>query len=404
MIVLVERIFSRVCGLGNSPVLDDALVSKLRERCVEAHAGSACGSKLGDYFEVPKKGQLGSGTFGTVRVVRSKRSGQQYAAKVLRTTMHVDGLGNIVGADAGRLRCEIDALSAVRGHPHVLLLHTVFESRTVVYLITEMCAGGELNQLLSQQQLDDRQAQLVAIQLLDALAHLHSGPHYIMHRDVKLANIMLAQPRDVETLKLVDFGSCATFAADPSANSSPFRGSVAVGTRFYSSPEKLSSCYGAKADVWAAGVVLYIIGVPDVLGSERAQHAAADFMHRDALLQLLEQSQHAHLSEGFRGALGALLSVDIAKRPTASRAREQTAWLTGPCPGMPAVFSATAANLAPFSDSPLSEVEACTVVKSPRQSWVSFSKHDLRLLGIACLLFLIGFWCLWVAWMWTVPL
>merc|ERR1712217_438789 len=181
--------------------------------------------------------------------------------------------------------------------------------------ITEMCAGGELSQLLSKQSLGEKQAQLIGVQLLDALAHIHSGPHYIMHRDIKLANIMFGQLGNVETLKLVDFGSCASFAQDPSPNSSPFRGSIAVGTRFYSSPEKLSGCYGAKADVWAAGVVLYITGVPDVLGSDKTQHAATDMMHKNMLLALLEQPQHAHMSEGFRDTLGVLLAVDIAVRP-----------------------------------------------------------------------------------------
>lgn len=318
--------------------------------------------------------------------------------------MHIDGLGNLVSADVARLRCEIDALSAVRGHPHVLLLYTVFETPSAVYLVTEMCSGGELTQLLTQHRLDDRKAQLVAIQLMDALAHLHAGPHYIVHRDVKLANIMFAGLCEVETLKLVDFGSCASFGADPSANSCPFTGTIAVGTRFYASPEKLKGCYGAKADIWAAGVVLYIIGLPDVLASERDQHAAADFMHRDALSQLLDQPQHAHLSEGFRAALDALLSVDIATRPTASRAREHIAWLAGPCPGLPAIPPAMAHNLAPPNLSLLPEVASCRNAKTNRHFLALFSKQDLRLLGVACLLFLVGFWCLWVAWMWTWPL
>merc|ERR1712151_935711 len=115
--------------------------------------------------------------------------------------------------------------------------------------------------------------------------------------------------------------------------SCPFRGSFAVGTRFYASPEKLTASYGAKADIWACGVVLYIIGARDVLSSERKQHAAADFMHRDALSDLLAQPQHAHLSQGFRDTLGALLSVEVATRPTAARAREQVAWVSGVCPG-----------------------------------------------------------------------
>merc|ERR1712050_825979 len=107
--------------------------------------------------------------------------------------------------------------------------------------------------MLTRRELEDREVQSLGVQLLDALAYMHAGPRFIMHRDIKLENVLFCQPDDLETLKVADFGSCASFASDSDPSACPFSGSFIVGTRFYASPEKRLSFYGPKADIWAAG-------------------------------------------------------------------------------------------------------------------------------------------------------
>jgi len=325
----IEKAFARVCGLKD-PVLDFVLRNVLESRGIVFFARDD-GRRLEDDFDVPNDGGLGSGNYAVVRLAQHRASGEKFASKCLKTVVHVDGSGNLVGADWHRLRHEIEALSAVRGHPGMLLLHAVYEGVCAVNLVTELCAGGNLLQLLLPRRphgLDEQIVCQILQQLIDALVHVHAAPHHLAHCDVKLENLMLVQQQCDDVLppgglKVVDFGSCASFAADPAENACLF--TVFAGTRFYASPEKMALRYGAKADIWAAGAVLYVLlaGVP---ADGRADQGAAELMRRGALSDLLQRPNRSFSGDVIE-ALGALLSVEMVQRPTAARAQAQLALL-----------------------------------------------------------------------------
>merc|ERR1712217_86524 len=151
---------------------------------------------------------------------------------------------------------------------------------------------------------------------------VHAGPHYLAHRDVKLANIMLRRKDQLETLTLVDFGSCNCLPPDDiSDDACPFR--ATVGTRFYSSPEKVAGTgYGLKNDVWGAGGVLYMFIVG--FGQKGwADQKTGDQIRQGALENLLKDSQHLGLTEELHALLVALLTVNISERLSAKQAHDQ---------------------------------------------------------------------------------
>ncbi|CAI5459909.1 unnamed protein product [Closterium sp. Yama58-4] len=126
-----------------------------------------------------------------------------------------------------------------------------------IRVIMELCAGGDLFDCIKARgQLSERTAALVLKALMGALMHCHA--HGILHRDVKPENILMADRNDdSKGIKLIDFGVATSLQqADPC--------SEVAGTPEYMAPEVLDAVYGVEADIWSAGVVLYVIlsGVP----------------------------------------------------------------------------------------------------------------------------------------------
>ena len=152
---------------------------------------------------------------------------------------------------------EMVILSKVN-HPNVLSLTHVVEMEDTLYIFTPLLCGGELFEHISQQEsgFSEKQASWMMRCLLQALAYLHNMG--ICHRDVKPENLMLKDGGDDAELQLVDFGISRYVLAGDKAK-------TMTGTPFYVSPEivKLTSGigdgYGCEVDMWAAGVVMYIL-------------------------------------------------------------------------------------------------------------------------------------------------
>lgn len=154
---------------------------------------------INDYYDLNKKMVLGSGISGQVKIGVHKVTNIQYAIKSLsKRNLRVDKLM--------RLKDEIKCM-ALLDHPNILKLHEYFETEHAIYLVLELCTGGELLDRLHEQQ-GHQYSEKVACRyvqtMLSAITYCHS--HNIVHRDLKLENFLFEDESPNSELKLI--GEC----------------------------------------------------------------------------------------------------------------------------------------------------------------------------------------------------
>ncbi|CAN0407763.1 unnamed protein product [Ascophyllum nodosum] len=190
---------------------------------------------------------LGSGSFATVLMVKSKASGLEYAMKKINLSPIKDN------AIAMRLlNNEIDGMKTTN-HPNIVRLQEVYRptSEDMLYLVLDRLSGGNLEDLCGRKgRIEEIQAAYIVTQIVDAVRYCHDLN--IAHRDLKLANCMFVDDSDAPIVKLIDFGLCMNFK--DSKKSSAF-----VGTMTYAAPEVVmkNKRHGLECDMWSIGVMTY---------------------------------------------------------------------------------------------------------------------------------------------------
>ncbi|CAM9860954.1 unnamed protein product [Ectocarpus sp. 4 AP-2014] len=238
-----------------------------------------------DDFDVGQ--ELGKGGFAVVYRARVRSTGLEVALKVVdkhRAAEHLRGTATSAGGDGGdgeggiggglelacaRVANEVRLHWGLR-HPAVVELLEFFEDERFVYLVLELCGGGDLYRRLrgvssssgssgSSGPLDEREAAGYMGQLLAGLQYLHESG--IMHRDLKLSNLLLSE--DGRRLRIADFGLAVKLEAEDSERH------TLCGTPNTMAPEVQGPVYGASAagqkpggyglsaDLWSAGCLLY---------------------------------------------------------------------------------------------------------------------------------------------------
>ena len=136
-------------------------------------------------------------------------------------------------------------------HPNIIKIYDVLEDLDRVYLITELCKGGELfNSVFSKGKLSETESAIILKQLLSCLNLCHKNK--IVHRDIKPENIMLFSLEDELIIKIVDWGTAKILEENQTFES-------IEGTPLYMAPEVLARNYNEKCDIWSCGVLLYIL-------------------------------------------------------------------------------------------------------------------------------------------------
>ena len=223
---------------GCSPVAQP--IANLLEFGAKTIVGKTEG-KIRDHYRIGK--MLGQGAFGEVRLCLHKASQQQRAVKVLRKNL-------LDPKEMEMLKNEIAILKDM-DHPNIVNMYEYLEDEKRFYIVTEICKGGELfDEIINRAKFDEHDAAVVMKQLLSSVNYCHSNN--IVHRDLKPENILLEQDRDLEKIKIVDFGTSLMF--DPERNMDE-----KLGTAYYIAPEVIKKNYNEKCDVWSAGVILYIL-------------------------------------------------------------------------------------------------------------------------------------------------
>jgi serine/threonine protein kinase len=189
-----------------------------------------------------KLGTIGRGTYGTVYKANDRKSNKIVALK--RIVMHP-----VQRKDEGFPITSIRELSTLRRcsqHENVVQLNDVVVSQDNTFLVFEYCEN-DLQSLLPVANFNPSDLKRLSLQLLSAVRHLHQ--HWILHRDIKLPNILYSNNG---ALKLADFGLARKFSHDRNQVLTP-----GVQTLWYRAPEVLlGGCYTEAIDMWSVGCVL----------------------------------------------------------------------------------------------------------------------------------------------------
>ena len=226
----------------------------------EEFVGKAEG-KLTDKYEIIK--EIGSGGFSRCLLVKNKITKSSYACKELqkKSVSDYEGLMREVN-----LMIKLD-------HPNIIKLYEYYENEKSIYLIMELCTGGELFDRIVENtengiQYTEKQAATLFRQMMDAINYCHKNG--IVHRDLKPENLLFLNKKENSPIKVIDFGMSKRFDNIKFMNEK-------VGTAYYISPEVLQGKYDEKCDIWSAGVILYIIicGYPCFNGEDDDEIFAA---------------------------------------------------------------------------------------------------------------------------------
>ncbi|KAJ0033063.1 hypothetical protein NQD34_000170 [Periophthalmus magnuspinnatus] len=197
--------------------------------------------------------ELGKGAFSVVRRCVKISSGQEYAAKIINTK-------KLSARDHQKLEREARICRLLK-HPNIVRLHDSISEEGFHYLVFDLVTGGELfEDIVARNRVQvsrtpGRQPGTgvhCIQQILESVHHCHVNG--IVHRDLKPENLLLASKLKGAAVKLADFGLAIEVQGDQQA----WFGFA--GTPGYLSPEVLrKDPYGKPVDMWACGVILYIL-------------------------------------------------------------------------------------------------------------------------------------------------
>lgn len=251
-----------------------------------------------DYYDFVR--ELGSGSFGRVVLVKHKLTNLERAMKIIHKSYVNDEF------DSDKIEEEILILKYL-DHPNIMKIYEFFEDVDNFYLITEYCGEGDLMGKLSKlKHMNEFFVKFIMYQIFSAVGYLHA--HSVIHGDIKLENIMISNSdvhrRETFThlkydyleyvkektqsiasknlkrdsvhksllnrlknfssyeIKLIDFGCSKIFSKAKKL-------SGVIGSPLYCAPEVIDGKYDEKCDLWACGVLIFILltGEPPFFGS-----------------------------------------------------------------------------------------------------------------------------------------
>ncbi|KAG2687392.1 hypothetical protein I3843_09G049600 [Carya illinoinensis] len=150
------------------------------------------------------------------------------------------------------VRREVKILRALTGHENLVQFYDAYEDEDNVYVVMELCTGGELlDRILSRGgKYSEEDAKAVMVQILSVVAYCHLQG--VVHRDLKPENFLFVTKDENSPLKAIDFGLSDYVKPDERLND-------IVGSAYYVAPEVLHRSYGTEADMWSIGVIAYIL-------------------------------------------------------------------------------------------------------------------------------------------------
>ncbi|XP_043250587.1 calcium/calmodulin-dependent protein kinase type II alpha chain isoform X5 [Colletes gigas] len=203
---------------------------------------TAC-TRFSDNYDL--KEELGKGAFSVVRRCVQKSTGHEFAAKIINTK-------KLTSRDFQKLEREARICRKLQ-HQNIVRLHDSIQEENYHYLVFDLVTGGELfEDIVAREFYSEADASHCIQQILESVHHCHHNG--VVHRDLKPENLLLASKAKGAVVKLADFGLAIEVTGDTQA----WFGFA--GTPGYLSPEVLKKePYGKPVDIWACGVILYIL-------------------------------------------------------------------------------------------------------------------------------------------------
>ncbi|XP_069070407.1 calcium/calmodulin-dependent protein kinase type II subunit beta isoform X18 [Pleurodeles waltl] len=206
-------------------------------------ANTATCTRFTDEYQLYE--EIGKGAFSVVRRCVKLCTGHEYAAKIINTK-------KLSARDHQKLEREARICRLLK-HSNIVRLHDSISEEGFHYLIFDLVTGGELfEDIVAREYYSEADASHCIQQILEAVLHCHQMG--VVHRDLKPENLLLASKCKGAAVKLADFG----LAIEVQGEQQAWFGFA--GTPGYLSPEVLrKEAYGKPVDIWACGVILYIL-------------------------------------------------------------------------------------------------------------------------------------------------
>lgn len=253
-----QQLVAQEFGKDNNPKKDHNPVvavpmSKdgILRKAIDNQAYYVLGHKTANIRDLYMLGRkLGQGQFGTTYLCTEIATGIEYACKSISKRKLISK------EDVEDVRREIQIMHHLAGHKNIVLIKGAYEDPLYVHIVMELCSGGELfDRIIQRGHYSERKAAELTKIVVGVVETCHSLG--VMHRDLKPENFLLVNKDDDFSLKAIDFGLSVFFKPGQVFTD-------VVGSPYYVAPEVLLKHYGPEADVWTAGVILYILlsGVP----------------------------------------------------------------------------------------------------------------------------------------------
>lgn len=242
-----------MCVSGLNVEAQDETEDKVIEKDQQVRLTEVFGHEIEEYSNFPDLGesyevlkQIGTGAMGDVYKIRSLETREILAAKVLKKELAID--------EHALKRFEAEAKTIIDiSHKNIVTTHHCSRSSGgLPFIVMDFIEGKTLSEIIQQGQIDSEKANVIALQLCDALEAIHAQK--IIHRDLKPSNIMIDE---CGIVKLLDFG-IARLQTDVRATQSLTKTRDIVGSPAYMSPEQcLGMALDERSDIYSLGCILY---------------------------------------------------------------------------------------------------------------------------------------------------
>lgn len=268
--------------------------------------------KINTHYEIKEK--LGSGSFATVSRAVKKKTGKEYAVKVIKKS-------KLSAEELAVVHDEVAIMDKVE-HKNIVCLYEMFETPKKIYMVMEYLTGGELfDSVVEKGNFSEKEAARLIKSVAEAIDYLHSQG--IVHRDLKPENLIYADMSANSDIKITDFG----LAKIRSEHGHTPGMTTSCGTPGYVAPEVLDNQpYGSAVDLWSLGVILYILlcGFPPFY-DENTQQLYKQIRKGD---YDFPDPYWSDISKSAKDLVSKLLTVDPNKRYTAKQVIAHP-WVSG---------------------------------------------------------------------------
>jgi len=256
---------------------------------------------------------LGSGTYAVVKEAVHIKTGKYYACKVINKKL-MEGREHMI-------RNEIAVLKTISsGHMNVVTLHDYFETAHNLYLVFDLCTGGELfDRICAKGNYYEADAASLVRTILQAVKYIHDS--HVVHRDLKPENLLFRDPKEDADIMIADFGLSRVMEDQKLTLLTEI-----CGTPGYMAPEIfLKTGHSKPVDIWAMGVVTYFLLAGYTPFDRDSQQQEMDAIIKGDY-KFKPEEYWENVSETAKDFVRTCLTLDPTKRPTAKQALQHP-WL-----------------------------------------------------------------------------